>query len=825
MKHLSILTIAFLLLFSASAQAQTLINLQGIDTIGAPASFYQFVKAAPVPATGGIAVLFDLIFSGLNNIQYGVSVSDSSGNTIGAADFTSQYTGTSFGTGIYSRGRSIYVVGFTTSDSGDAVSFNTMKIDAITFDTIWTRSENIDSGVQEAPVTVIAGCDGSVYVGGSVLKSTGVNELVVVKYDSSGVRQWVSSYVDTSGLGTTAVAMSIPLGASSPCGPSVVVTGFSYDSVGHSAFVTISFAASTGSISSYAISSGGTGTISRPVDIASDINRNSFIAGTSTVAGTASVIKVVAYDPSFSQSWMKTWGDSALTTVAAGMALDFPGQNRNIYVTGSAIDATGHHSLVLLRYTLDGTLQWSRTITAADPAWPTDGISVTTDDLGNVLVAGSQYNGTDTTVLVAGYDTSGAVLFMKNYNRGNTNDVPYSIVNFGYPIFGVTMRSTGSDTIYQLLEYKTYQKTNTLTTTTSGGLCEADQLIIRFDPSAVNHDAVDKVGVDFGPPSYWLTHAADSALQTRVPFDLSTCTMERIYKGLKTSYKYSIARNGDSVRIPDLWAGFLLIHPTMVDESESTLGRYIGSLFPMVVHTGLNYVGQMMGTCTTPATCRISDTYFSGGQRNLWDDSITCALTHADRYNINIDSAWQLSTGKEFIKVGIYDGGLDGMNEDFCPQASPNGIPGGKADGWDFYNNVRFYPSSWQDAESSYFAHGTMIAGIIGAIRNNGRGIAGIAGGDATVSNHGVQLFGMRIQHDTTYAGVGGGPPSTSSGLLTLPVTDLCNALTVGTIYVVDTPYGTGTPFSFGLHVINCSWGLMIDSSALLSLLRGYWGI
>ena len=837
MKHLSTISITFLLLFSLPtiAQTQTLLNLQAIDTLGAPATFYQYVKAVPVPATGGIAVLFDLILSGLNETDYGVTMSDSNGATIGAADFSTMYSGISLGTSIYSRGRSIYVVGFTASDSGNAISFNTMKIDALTFDTIWTRSENIDSGVQEAPVTVIADCSGNVYVGGSVLKASGVDELVVVKYDSSGVRQWVSSYTDTSGLGTTAVAMSIPPGPSSPCGTSVVVTGFSFDSIGHSAFVTIDFAASTGSISSYAISSGGTGAISRPVDIANDINRNSYIAGTSTVAGTASVIKVVAYDPSFSQSWMRTWGDSTLTTVAAGMALDLPGQSRNIYVTGSAIDATGHHSLVLLRYTLDGTLQWSRTITADDPAWPTDGISVTIDDLGNVLVAGSQYNGTDTTVLVAGYDTTGAVLFMRNYNRGSTNDVPYSIVNFGYPTFGVTMRSTGSDTVYQILLYNEYQKVNTLTTTTSGGQCEANQLIIRFDPSAVNHDAVDKVGVDFGPPSYWLTHEADSALQTKVPFDLSTCTMERIYKGLKTTYKYSIARNGDSVRIPDLWAGFLLIHPALVDESESALGGYISSLFPMVVHTGLNYVGKMMGCNNTdphPVSCRVNDPLFfpgtSGGiyhgQQNLWNDSTSFYYTTTcdNNYNINIDSAWQLETGQNYIKVGIYDGGLDGQNEDFCPKASPDGNPGGKATGWDFYNNVSLPSTNWLNADAINFAHGTMIAGIIGAIRNNGRGIAGIAGGSyKTTADVGVSLYGMKIQHDTAIAGISGGPSSPFYGLLTLPVTDLCNALTVGTIFVIPPPYGTGAPYGFGLHVINCSWGVQYDSAGFNNLHDG----
>ena len=735
--------------------------------------------------------------------------SDSNGAAIGSADFSTIYPGTSLGTSIYSRGRSIYVVGFTASDSGNAISFNTMRIDALTFDTIWTRSENIDSGVQEAPVTVIADCSGNVYVGGSVLKATGVDELVVVKYDSSGVRQWVSSYVDTSGLGTTAVAMSIPVGATSPCGPSVLVTGFSFDSIGHSAFVTISFAAGTGSISSYAISPGGTGAISHPVDIANDINRNSYIAGTSTVAGTASVIKLVAYDPSFSQSWIRTWGDSTLTTVAAGMALDLPGQSRNIYVTGSAIDATGHHSLVLLHYTLDGTLQWSRTITASNPAWPTDGICVTIDDMGNVLVAGSQYNGTDTTVLVAGYDTTGAMLFMKNYHRGSTNDVPYSIINFGYPTFGVTMRSMGSDTVYQMLEYNEYQKTNTLTTTTSGGQCEANQLIIRFDPSAVNRDAVDKVDVDFGPPSYWLTHAADSALQTKVPFDLSTCTMERIYKGLKTSYKYSIARNGDSVRIPDLWAGFLLIHPAMIDESESQLGSYIGSLFPMVVHTGLNYVGHLL-SCTTndphPVACRINDTYFGGSsprQQNLWDD--TSYLYCTGLYNINVDSAWQLETGKPFIKVGIYDSGLDGLNEDFCsnPSTSLGLSAGTKAYGWDFYNNVSLPATGWYLSDNSQEAHGTWNTGIIGAIRNNGRGIAGIAGGSYTDSTDvGITLYAMKIAHDTVYPG-----NSTSVNIITLPVTDICNALTVGCTY-------TGLGYGYGLHVINNSWGLLTDSNA-----------
>ena len=172
MKYLSIITLGFLLLFSSPtyAQTQTLVNLTGIDTIFTPASFYQLSRTAPIPATGGIAAVFNFYITGINESQYGVSELDSNGNTVASINLTGQYGGTSFGSGIYCRGGYVYVSGLTIHSGPYPSTFNVAKIAlSPTFDTVWTRSINIDSGIYEGGVSVVADCGGSVYVSGTAL--------------------------------------------------------------------------------------------------------------------------------------------------------------------------------------------------------------------------------------------------------------------------------------------------------------------------------------------------------------------------------------------------------------------------------------------------------------------------------------------------------------------------------------------------------------------------------------------------------------------------------------------------------------------------------
>ena len=317
----------------------------------------------------------------------------------------------------------------------------------------------------------------------------------------------------------------------------------------------------------------------------------------------------------------------------------------------------------------------------------------------------------------------------------------------------------------------------------------ANQLIIRFDRSAINQDAVNNVDIDIANPHYFLKDSAYDSLQAHLPFSLSDCKFERIYKGLKATYKYSQARNGDMVPIPDFWAAFLLIHPDVTEGDEFSLGDGINTLSPLVKYTGINYVGHSLGGCDPNPTYAISDPELVH-QFNLIKDS--CGPTLDPFYGINMDSAWRLETGKTFVKVGVYDKAMQGDHRDFSPGISGNAMT--KAYGWDFYNHSSLDQNYWPSPRE----HGSSVAGIIGAIRNNGRDIAGIAGGSfSDTSDVGVTLYNMKIIDDDIIA------PGIS-----LPISELSNAVAIGTLFVPDSGYG------YGLHVINNSWGVFDSTTS-----------
>lgn len=89
---------------------------------------------------------------------------------------------------------------------------------------------------------------------------------------------------------------------------------------------------------------------------------------------------------------------------------------------------------------------------------------------------------------------------------------------------------------------------------------------------------------------------------------------------------------------------------------------------------------------------------------------------------INAPAAWALTTGKKTVKVGVVDSGIA-----YHPDLAANVV-----DGWDFIDKK---PVKFADVHG----HGTHVAGIIGAIGNNGTGVAGVAWN--------VQLVPLRVTH------------------------------------------------------------------------------
>ncbi|MFA6126694.1 MAG: S8 family peptidase [Bacteroidales bacterium] len=144
---------------------------------------------------------------------------------------------------------------------------------------------------------------------------------------------------------------------------------------------------------------------------------------------------------------------------------------------------------------------------------------------------------------------------------------------------------------------------------------------------------------------------------------------------------------------------------------------------PEVEYAEPNFIYQHFATA--------NDTYYNNG--SLWG-MYSSVTTPANQYGSQAAAAWSAGhTGSNTVYVGIIDEGYMYMHEDLAANAgtNPNEIPGNGIDddgngykddvyGWDFDGNNNSVFDGVNDD------HGTHVAGTIGAVGNNLKGVAGI---------------------------------------------------------------------------------------------------
>lgn len=194
---------------------------------------------------------------------------------------------------------------------------------------------------------------------------------------------------------------------------------------------------------------------------------------------------------------------------------------------------------------------------------------------------------------------------------------------------------------------------------------------------------------------------------------------------------------------------------------------------PFVKAAQINYVHSLSATS-------VNDPLFN----RQWAIKNTGTSVHGNGTvgaDMNVDSAWQITTGNTNLKIAILDSGVDTLHEDL----SANMLAG--FDGFaDEDNDTRGYPTPNFSSDS----HGTACAGIAAAVGNNNLGVAGVA--------YSSKIVPVRIFYYQDYGGSIGVQATTNTDALT---SGSAYAWRVADADIMSTSAGLSPIFIFFLNI------------------------
>ncbi|HYF31063.1 MAG TPA: SBBP repeat-containing protein [Chitinophagaceae bacterium] len=259
---------------------------------------------------------------------------------------------------------------------------------------------------------------GNVYVAGKAGVNSSTSDIVIIKYNSSAVQQWVTIYNSPENYIDDATAMAVDAAGNVYLTGYIVKGSFEYD------YQTLKF----NNLGKFQWAARYNGT-ANGVDIASDITvdatGNVYVTGLSagqfyrwtTVIPTGYDYLTIKYSPDGTERWVQRYNFSNKNDEAKSLALDASG---NVYITGSSATGSANQlDCATIKYNPDGAFLWVQRF--AGVAGTHDaGKSIAVDGSGNAYVAGYSYTSSGVgDVLAIKYIPSGAAQWIAFYDAGS----------------------------------------------------------------------------------------------------------------------------------------------------------------------------------------------------------------------------------------------------------------------------------------------------------------------------------------------------------------------------------------------------------------------
>lgn len=311
----------------------------------------------------------------------------------------------------------------------------------------WLQRYNGPGDSTDFGYSIAVDGSGNVYITGESYGVGTKSDIITIKYNSSGVQQWLQRYNGPENMQDE--GRQLLLDASG----NLFVRGVTLTGATGYDYVVLKYNSS--GMQQWMKTYNGTGSSSdSPSDLKIDASGNIYITGYSTGVGTGYDWLTIKYDPSGTQQWEKRYnGPGNSTDVANSLVVDALG---NIYVTGFSGGNGSGNDITTIKYNSSGTQQWLQTYSGPGNA-NDNARSIVLDASGNIYITGYSTGvstGSDFTTIK--YNSSGAQQWLQTYNGpGNAGEDAYSVVLDGAGNIYITGSSagSGSDQDYATVKY------------------------------------------------------------------------------------------------------------------------------------------------------------------------------------------------------------------------------------------------------------------------------------------------------------------------------------------------------------------------------------